>query len=259
MNVTQAPCIRISAVAREIRCGWRLMVENTLFFPPRGGFIRLLCSMILLPVPMAIVAAPTTGTLRLGDLFTAPVAAEPWRGGELSLDPAGAVVLVPDSSSWRLPPPTPTPTPEPVWTPPPGVELPRFSILPNPELSFHASLRQPAFEFRGLEFTSSFPGEAQVTIETGFTHLRVEYRLTPGGREEDAIVLLHGPRSADTFRVPEGDWHFEWRAWRREEPLHVIHREYTAQRFISTGQYLFEAPSGDETGMLLELRRASSR
>ncbi|MCC5877887.1 MAG: hypothetical protein JJU11_16840 [Candidatus Sumerlaeia bacterium] len=223
------------------------------------GEPRDLLMVLLFLLPISAAASPTTGTLRLGDLFTASVVAEPWRGGDLSFDPGGAVVLVPDASAWRLPPPTPTPTPEPVWTPPPGVELPRFSILPNPELSFHVSLRQPAFEFRGLEFTRSFPGQAEVTIESAFTHLRVEYRLIPDGREEEALVLLHGPRSADKFRVPMGNWHLEWRAWRQEEPLHVIHRVYTSQQFVSTGQYLFQAPSGEETGLLLELRRASAR
>lgn len=200
-------------------------------------------------------ATPTTGSLRLGDLFSAPTVVQPWRGGDLSFDPNGPVILVPDASAWRLPPPTPTPTPEAAWIPPEGLDLPSFSMLPNPELSFLTSLRQPALEFQGIEFTQSFPGEAEITFETGFSQLRVEYRLVNEGNPDAPLVFYHAPRSAEKFRVPAGRWHLEWRAWRREEPLREVRRVFPPQPLVSSGMYRYSAPTGDEAAILLVLRR----
>lgn len=209
---------------------------------------------------LATPSAGTTGTLRLGDLFDAPPRREePYHGTRLSPDRAGAVLAVPDLSSWRLPPSEPTPTPEPPRELPPGIgELPRLSVLPNPERSLFASISEPAFDFRGVDFTGAHPGQAEVTIETPFSQLRVEYRLVPADGGEP-LVFFHGPLSGESFRVRSGQWHLEWRAWRREEPLAVVERRYPAQELISTGRYRFEAPGGEEDSLLRELRAIASR
>lgn len=221
----------------------------------------MLLSEVALTLLLASSPGVTTGTLRLADLFDAPPPqGETWRAAELRPDPAGAVLAIPDLSAWRLPPPTPTPTPAPVGELPPVLEeIPRLSVLPNPERSLFASIAEPAFEFRGVDITRSHPGEAEVTIETPFTQLRVEYRLVAAQEGHQPLIFFHGPRSGETFRLPAGRWHLEWRAWRREEPLAVVERRHAPQDLVATGRYRFTAPGEEEASLMAELRAIAGR
>ena len=206
---------------------------------------------------------PLAGHLRLSDIFGG--IPQPHRPG--TIDPGGPVLLVPDTSAWRLPPPTPTPTPEPPPELPEGFDIPYLPPLIAAEDPDRDRVRQPAFTFRGLSPQAIEEGHALIRIDTTHTQLRTEYRLVreEAGQEEDdnepgtdgggPLLFLHAPRTAEQFAVPEGSYRLERRIWRPDFPGNVRREVYDTQRLDARGIYEFTTERDPESRWMSELRR----
>jgi len=207
--------------------------------------------------------APTTSGLRLGDVFVTG----PGRGGFVvaapRFDPAGPVLLIPDTSAWRLPPTPVPPTPAP--TPDPAV----LAMMPSvPRLVFGADadsgkMGRTALRPRGQTMQPPAPGHAVLTFKTGFNQVRSEFCLHAGSEisenREPWLKFLHGPGTIESFAVPEGTYVLERRLWRIDMPGVVIREFYSPQSLVSRGLYEFETGDNDEADILAGLRSRADR
>lgn len=219
-------------------------------FSGRATFRSLLSLFLLVFPPLARAEADTSGTLRLGDLFQSTGPAPVSRrvpGTRLGR----SMIVVPDTSTWKIPPATPEAAPT----------LPFFEGMSNipkipmliqerdrhdrhaTEAAFRAGGRVPGEELA--------PGMALLSVENSFERLRSEYRLIPvtetGAPPREPLVVLQAPGSSDRFAIPEGLWRVERDLWLDGDLLHKAREFYPEQRFVSRTRYEFQGAEADES------------
>lgn len=210
--------------------------------------------LLRLPCPSASEDTPTSGTLRLSDLFDTRPGPAGFVTAPGSFDPSGPVLVIPDISAWRLPPPTPEPTPPPSVPLPEGMDLPRFQPLILQSRKDDRLVDRPALLPRGVANRLSTPRNAAISIGTEFAQLRTEYRLyrfsEGSGSGENFLTLLHGPATAEEFEIPEGTYRLWRRVWLPAKPS-VSREEIFAEQTIAGGNaYSFTAPADSETALI---------
>ncbi len=226
----------------------RILVNCTVL--PAASLLWLLQS----PCLSASNDAPTTGTLRLSDLFDTRPGPAGFVTAPGSFDPSGPVLVIPDISAWRLPPPTPEPTPAPFVPLPEGMNLPRFQPLILQSRKDDRLLDQPAFQSRGIANRISTPRNAAIAIGTEFAQLRTEYRLyrfSEGSESgENLLTVLHGPATSEVFEVPEGTYRLLRRVWLPGNPSASREEIFAEQTIAGGNAYSFVAPADSEMALI---------
>lgn len=215
----------------------------------------LMLSLLLLTLFALSAGAQggTTDTLRLTDLFTA----QPGPGGHVTFanryDLNGPVIVIPDTSAWRLPRATATPTPAPKLTI--TADIPRLPMLITLPDANSGQVQQPPFLFRGLSMADVPPGHAIVRFITETKQLRAQYQVRSLG-EEDArpLIFLHGPETRESFALPAGSYQVEARFWRPDAPADHRLQIHPPMRLEERGIYEFHLTPGREQEILQGLR-----
>ncbi len=215
-----------------------------------------LFSLFCLVLPAVVLSqTPSSPTLELGDIFEArPGSSSAQLIGPGRFDPGGPLIVIPDTSAWRLPP-QPAEETEPETPVPP---LPRLPLLITTTERDRARMDRPAFTFRGTTIDPALAQSSLVQIETPYSHLRTEYRLKSEETGAD-WVFYHGPESMESFQVEPGRYRLRRRVWRVDYP-EVVHEEvYEIQRFVPRGRYEFLAEKAEAERDLMEKLRDRAR
>lgn len=201
----------------------------------------------------------TTGTLLLRDLFDTRPGPSGFIPGAARYDPAGPVIVIPDTSSWRLPPATPRPTPSPTPNLPERADIPRLPLLITQPREAQTSIAQSAFKYRGQRMSIAPTNYSVVQVDTEFSQLRTEYRLTGVSSDDEPInsglVFLHAPGTSERFEVPSGRYRLERKIWRADSPAKARVEVYAAQELAPNGLYIYTAARESEADLVISLRK----
>lgn len=222
-----------------------------------SGLAWALFLALWMSVPHRAAAdSPTSGTLRLSDVFLSGPGSPGFVEGTARHNPRGAALLIPDTGAWRVPPAAPV---EEKTEPDFSVfaELPPISM---PDLRIRQEqvrlLAEPFLD-RGRLFAPIGGGLALLEVETGFTFLRSQYRLTPmkeGRPAGDPIDFFHGPSTREEFALPAGEYALERRLWRLDSPEKPKVMLYRTQTLQPGSRYQFSTEREQEAELMLELR-----
>lgn len=222
-----------------------------------GKRLNIVPSALLLLVPLAAPAigpdSHTTGTLALGDVFDSRPGTAQFQMAPAVPDPAGTVLLIPDTAAWRVPAPTPTPVPTPRPFDIPAVE----AIVLRLSDRLTVTRNVPGLQSRGQQMQGVGFDNAEIVLQTPYTRLRTEYRIIPAGGGEP-FIILHGPGARETIQIPAGRYTFQRRVWRIEEPKVVYTETWREQVLQGATRWEFTADSSGEQPLTTLLRETKS-
>lgn len=226
-----------------------------------GTCLRLtaLSVTVFLAPTVAVPAAETSPTLRLGQIFQPAAAAPPAEPADeppkqtwppwAAYDPSGPPFEFPSPDAFLLRRQTDEPAPEaekkpglttsePLpWIPPRG-----FSLRNQPAQRMRPALRdggrQPTI---GLRYS-------RVQTRNSFSDLCVRIELRP--EEGEPLVYLLAPGFGEQFLVEPGRWRVNRTVWRQGWPEAVLREEFEAQDLRPGWQYDLVQDQTEEARLL---------
>lgn len=219
-----------------------------------------MASLMILPA-LAIAGDPTSGTLRLEDLFRDSSAAPKHESAPPSPPPSTAsrrlLVELPNLERWRATP-TPAPTASPTSPDLPAVPSLSFDGSGEVRLSDRTFLDErgvaPGDDAKGL-------GEVILTTRTDAAIARYEIVLRGDEVTTGTVVTLHPSGMAERFLLPAGEYEISRQLWFAQNPSARATTLFPAQALVAGIRYEGGAdPAAErEARVRIDLARTRAR
>jgi hypothetical protein len=204
----------------------------------------------------------TSGTLRLVDVVDIRPGKEgSFVSGPGRYNPKGPILVIPDTSTWRIPLPDPTPVVSEATEE--FYDLPRLPLLITKERPEKNDLDRDAFQYHGLSTLPDGKYMARITLNTPYRQLCSEYwiyrRLAKDEPDELVLVVSHGPVTREGFFLDPGEYRLERRVWRGDLPGVFLEEHYRHQRLRPSGNYEWSPEQRDEQELIVKIHDLDKR